>query len=227
MKKILICLFLAPPLFSFSQASGLSTSIPFGSYGFINGKSTYSRQDASEEGAYMFPKTLSPANVTLKNGRYYPNIKIMLNLMDNEMIFADSTGQTYSSIVPIEQIEFLPIENGATKTVFKTGFPAVGDADENTFYEVLADGPMMLLRSNKISYIDKTILGRSVSTRVYDNKQTIYAYDKKLGMKKISKSKTELESLFGGNTKMQTYLSSHKIRSESDMVGTFKYYNSL
>src|SRR3954469_17999622 len=124
MKKMLLCAMMAPA-FASAQATGLSTPIPFGSYGFLNGKSIYNKDDQFEEGTYTFPKFPAYANVTLKGGRYYPSIKTLVNLLDNEMIFTDSTGLMYAAIVPIESIEFLPSESVSAKTVFKTGFPSV------------------------------------------------------------------------------------------------------
>lgn len=225
MKKLFLSLLLAP---AFALAQGppaLMTPVPFGSYGFINGKTLFNRSDLNEEGSYTFPKVPVNAKVTLRNGREYPSVKTMVNLMDNEMIFSDSTGQAYSAIVPISSIEFAPSENVPSRTVFKTGFPSIDGNDENTFYEVLAEGQLTLLRHNKVTYVDKSVLGRSMPTRVYDDKQTLYVYNSKDdSIKKIHRNETQ--ELFAGNTKMKSYLGSHKVKSDADLAGVITYYNS-
>lgn len=227
MKRILICLLVAGPVLASAQATGLSTPVPFGSFGFINGKNTYSRPDNPDEGNYMFPKDPTTAKVVLRNGRVYTGVKVMLNLMDNQMIFMDSTGQLYESISQVASIEFPPSETVPAKTVFQTGFPPMPPKmDYSSYYEVLVDGPVMLLKANQISYIEKNVLGKSDPVRVYDNTPILFAYDKKTNeMKKVTKSSQA--DIFAGNAKMQSYLGSHKIKSQADIVGLFNYYNSI
>ena len=208
----------------------LQTPIPFAAYEFLNRKAIYSRSDTVEEGNYLFPQQASPATVKLKNGRVYTDIRAMVNLLDNELLFQDSLGQNYSAVVPIDFVEFGPVENAATKTVFKTGFPAADGFSENTFYEVLSEGSLTLLKAYKISYVDKTSIQSSVPIRRYDTKEILYVYDKQNGIRKIAKNKKEiLETLTGKPQEISAYASSHKtnFKSEKDLADLFGYYNQL
>ncbi|GAA4737895.1 hypothetical protein GCM10023229_16120 [Flavisolibacter ginsenosidimutans] len=208
----------------------LQTPVPFAAYDFLNRKAIYSHSDMQEEGSFLFPQQASVATIKLKNGRLYTNLKAMVNLLDNELLFQDSLGQNYSAVVPIDFVEFNAADNDTTKTVFKTGFPATDGFTENTFYEVLSEGSLTLLKAYKVSYVDRTSIQSSVPIRRYDTKEMLYVYDKQNGIRKISKNKKEiLETLTGKTQEVSVYVSSHKtnFKSEKDLAGLFIYYNQL
>jgi len=231
--RLSLCFFLLSS-FAFAQNRNampqLQTPIPFAGYEFLNRKAVYSHSDTLEEGSYLFPQQASAATIKLKNGRLYTNLKAMVNLLDNELLFQDSLGQNYSAVVPIDFVEFDGVGNDTIKTVFKTGFPATDGFTENTFYEVLSEGSLTLLKAYKVSYVDRTSIQSSVPIRRYDTKEVLYVYDKQNGIRKISKNKKEiLEILTGKTQEVSAYVSSHKInfKSEKELGDLFTYYNQL
>jgi hypothetical protein len=121
-------------------------------------------------------------------------------------------------------------ENKAGKTMFKTGFPVVDGLTENTYYEVLSEGKLTLLKAYKVAYTDRTTIQSSVPIRRYDTKEVFYVYDKKNGMRKISKTKDSvLETVQDKSKEMLDYIQTHKpsFKSDLDLAGLFDYYNKL
>lgn len=227
MNKIFCFLFF--PLFASAQPR-LTTPVPFAGYDFLNKSSIYSHSDTVEIGSYLFPKLAGPASIKLRNGRIYTGIKAAINLMTNELVFQDSAGQLYTAIVDIDSVEFKQSEICPANTVFKTGFPKIDNFNERTFFEVLSEGKVALLKAYKISYIDKTVLGTTAPVRQYDTKEILYTYSKEKGITKLSKSKDDVLTIMNDkNAEISGYLKQHKInfKSQADLAQLFNYYNSL
>ena len=226
MRKLFFTLGYLP--FLVAGQAGLSTPNPIAGYDFLNRQAIFNPSGLTEEGTLFFPTKVSTANIKLKNGRYYTNMKAVMNLLDNELLFQDSLNQLYTAIVPVQSVEFIPGDMNINSIFFKTGFPPIDGNTENTFYEVLAEGKATLLKAYRISYIDRTPIDRSVSIRHYDTKTFIYLFDGS-HIRKLSRNKSDIENaLLYRQNAFQTYVSSHKInwKSDSDLAALFNFINS-
>lgn len=223
---------------------------------FVSGQGLYSWYTQSANNNVMVDLAGSPAKLKKKldvagspfnndeyceatfynqNGRAYVGVPSKLNFQTNTISFIKGTTgeeaeKEYTPAFYVPRIEFTGC--GETKSVFQSGFPAIGLQTENSYYQVLDSGKTMLLKHTLILESRNPINGfnSNATTTVLDQVNTYYVYSKEKGMSKISKSNDDvLKTLTDKRKEVDSYMASNslKVKKEDDLVKVFQYYNSL
>ncbi|OLY91030.1 hypothetical protein SAMN05444008_113107 [Cnuella takakiae] len=88
----------------------------------------------------------SPGVVTLKTSGQQRQLPLLFDVYNNQL-FYQQNGQVMEFLDPVQQFSMGIIKkDDSIQVVYRSGYPPVQRNDEATFYELLADGPVQLLR---------------------------------------------------------------------------------
>jgi hypothetical protein len=98
-----------------------------------------------------------------------------------------------------------------------------------TFYQVLADGKVVLLKQMKRISIEEKAFNSATITRRFDTEKAYYVFkDEK--MMRLKRSKSGLLGVLGDRTdSIEQFISNNSftIKSDDDLAKIVTYYNSL
>lgn len=226
--SILVMLF---PFLCFSQGQTLQFMNENNSFLHdVNGRPLLLRSEYLVEGTPFYNQDYCTANLKVRNGKYYQSIKVKLNLHQNLVIYDAGDGKEMAAITPIEKISFVNCADPSKNQVLLSGFPPVDGQTSNSFYVLLDSGHVTLLKQIGVNYRDVKYYGSNQTTRVFEQKEVLYAYHPAKGMIRLAKETSAVLSLLSDHRKaVQDYLTDNTIscRKETDLVKVFQFYNSL
>ena len=194
-----------------------------------NGRPLYLKTNYKSEGSpYLFEEYF-PANLVTIDGRIYKNIKVKVNLLDNEIYYLLPDGKEMVSIMPIKKITFEPgIKTIGDSFVF-TGVTLPINTPGAAFYQVCEEGKMTLLKQISIIYKDLQEYGNTSITRSFSRKERLFVYDNAGSLEKAEGEKAILELLADRKKDVQQFITTNhsNLKREKDLIALFKYYNSL
>jgi hypothetical protein len=122
------------------------------------------KYDPDVQGSPFFTDDWAMADVFLINGASFKQVKLKLNIENNELNYLDSAHQTLVLKKGIiKEIHFFILKPGGADTlIFKNGYPKIDNADTTTYFQVLADGAMSMLKLNRktISVLKNDLSGQ-------------------------------------------------------------------
>lgn len=183
------------------------------------------------EGSPFFPDHYCRAVLVDKKGRTHSGVQARLDLVKKELVIIDPDGK--EMILQDGQIKELTIKDTSSgvpqETLVRSGFPAINNNDTNTFYQVLADGPLQLLKSVTKEIREEKNIQSGEVRKVIITREEYYTFNND-GISKLKKDKDFIEGLMNDQlTKLRQYQKENKLgfRSEKDLIHLFTYYNSL
>jgi|GEM_PF-488585 hypothetical protein len=186
---------------------------------------------ADIEGSAYFLDSFCYANVTTTQGTAYENIQVKIDLHSNDILIITKEGK---EMIPqgglIKNILLIDSSKKEPETYFfKSGYPAIEQNTELTFYEVLSDGAIQLLKYNKkdISEIKNEMSGDTRKEFVLHENYFVYTNGE---IKKMKREKDFiLELMQDKKDKINEYLKINKLnfKNTESITKLFEYYNSL
>lgn len=178
------------------------------------------------EGSYFFLPDYSRAILVFNSDKFYQDIPVKLNLLDNEVIYqADNGGEMVVS-TPVHEIRF----TGDKKALFRNGYPAINKLNANTYYQVLDSGKAVLLKHYLVTYWDDKPYNNPTPTRTYEQKQEffismggkMYALDK-------GNANAVTDALADKKDQVAAFIKSNglKFKKDEDYTAVIDYYNKL
>jgi len=195
-----------------------------------NGRPLYIHTEYEVEGTPFFSDDYCTANLKVRKGKTYANIKVKLNLQENLVIYDAGDGKEMAATSPIEKIEFMHCNDPAKNKTLLSGFPAIDGQNESSFYLLLDSGQTTLLKYIKVNSHDTKYYNNPNTTRVFEQKELYYTYVPGKGISKLNRDTDAVLSLFGNkNAAVGSFIAKNdlKCRREEDLVKVFSYYNSL
>ena len=229
MQKIIILVSLGlcfSNLHSQSVDSKISGSAFVSAYD-VNGKAFTAKLLENVEGSPMFSPDWNLANVTLQNGKVAKDVPVQFNLNDNQLYFKkDDIILVF--VDPVASFEFAYSDNGVKRLAhFSNGYPAIQKNTEETYYQVLANGPMQLL---KYAYKKPAQIAEYNQTSKYEYQlwKELYAYN--TSTKKIVKIKDKLSltsSFPAYANAINDYAAqkNSKLKTEAELIDLFNALN--
>lgn len=225
---ILVMLF---PVLSFGQGQNLQFMKENNSFlNDANGRPILLHSEYLIEGSPFFYQEYCTANLKVRNGKYYQGIQVKLNLQENLVIYNAGDGKEMAAITPIEKIVFVNCADSSRNQVLLSGFPPVDKQTVNSFYVLLDSGRVTLLKQIGVNYRDVKYYGSNQTTRVFEQKETLYVYQPNKGMMRLPKEEAAVLSLLSDQRKaVQAFLTANDLscRKEADLVKVFQFYNAL
>jgi hypothetical protein len=169
--------------------------------------------------------------IKLTDGRIFDTIKTRLNLYTKELYFkTDKDVEMFFTGGYVKEMDIY--DSSETKKIiykFETGFPGIDKNTESSFYQVLADGNVQLLKfmEKKISQTKNDMSGEIRKDFVQYDEYYVNNYGIML---KLKKEKEFILDLFEDEKeKISEYLKNKKMNYKNIGMLTelFNYYNSL
>jgi hypothetical protein len=234
LKRIICCLILAGPLYP----SGIRAQDNFVSEGKTsvvvfnpNGK-PFENPPMDIAGTPFLRDDWRLGSVTIESNKRYDSVKLRLNLLTQEFHFLNKDNIEIALFKGyVKSVRFydgIPGMGGAN-TEFQAGFPPIDQQDENSFYQVVCKGKIVLLKSlRKVISQDKNGFSGEIK-KEYVSYEDYYTWDGK-GMERVKKDKSAVLALMAGQKgKIDDFVSTNhlKMKSIDDVRRVIDYYNSL
>ena len=184
------------------------------------------------EGSPLLTENWLPGTVDFANGKTAA-ATLNYNLYGDELLFKtpkDSIVQAFVDPVKSFSIKGITLEESdQTDMTFSSGFPAVDDQTAKTFYQVVGDGKIKLLRCYKKKVLESKDFASQIGTKTFINANSYYLFANNQMTKIKPSQKTILAALNDKADKIQEYVKANSVNFKSDvaLAKLFGYYNSL
>jgi hypothetical protein len=169
--------------------------------------------------------------IRLRDGRYFENVPLKLNLF-NQTIHYNAAGGNEMEVAPglITGVQMIDTSETGEKRVrhFYSGFKSIGNNDGNTFYEATAEGKAHLLLCRKVRMAEVKVVGLATQKEYQSSEEYYISIDSNIV--KCKKSASFFIELFADKKdEVAKYVDDQnlKFRSEKDYRRIVTYYNSL
>lgn len=233
MKKLLLVFFFLPQL-GICQRESMTQLRP--SYSLndkltdLKGEPLLTGNAVYEDGTPFFINEWLVGNLISENKRKFAGVFVKLNLQTDRVNYQyqETKAERVAGEGVVREIEFK--DPSRLDTVrFRCHFPPIDKHDLKTFYQVLADGKVTLLKQIKKIFIEEKAFNSATITRRFDTQNSYYIFkDEKMALLKRTKSGL-LNVLSDQKELIEKFISNNKltIKSDNDLAKIFAYYNSL
>ena len=182
MKKIIIfsLCFIFLSFFASAQSNGVVVPGKWSNQIFIsdvNGR-PFENNYGDYSGTIFNSDTYTLSDITLSDGRKFHHVQSKIDFLGSQMIFMSSEGKVgILGNGAVKEIAFYTsVGTSSPNLIYKSGFPKVDLLTPSNFYQVLADGKCMLLKStSKFLTENKNELSGEVS-RIIETVENIYIF---------------------------------------------------
>jgi hypothetical protein len=221
----------ASPLYSPSSITNLGSSYSLNDrLTDLKGEPLLTGNAVYEEGSPFYLNEWTVGNLILASKKKYADVFVKLNLQTDKVHYQyqETKAERVAGDGIVREVELK--DPGRLDTVrFRCHFPPIDRYDLKTFYQVLADGKVILLKQIKKIFIEEKAFNSATITRRFDTQNSYYVFkDEKIARLKRSKSGI-LDVLSDQKDLVEKFISNNKltIKSDDDLAKVFTYYNSL
>lgn len=170
-----------------------------------------------------------PGNVVYKDGTVAKDMDIKYDQVSNDLLFKKGDAE-YSFPKPVK--EFTILGKLADVLVFKSGYPAHGQNDGNTFYQVLAEGDgIAFLKRNNKSIAKQNVYGSSTIHKLVRENVVYYFYEEGKGLKTVKKDAKSILALLDKSKKptLEDFIRQEKLKfkEDGDLIALLEFYQTL
>lgn len=221
-------------------ASILIAQGSFGQLNFTNsnflqdgmGQPLFEKAHINIEGSPMYPRKWCTATIVMPGNKAYPKVSLRYDWERRIWFFPGKEADTELEIIGVpEKVEFDKNCDGFKELsgLLKSGYPAIDKNDKNTFYIVLAEGKISLLKSYKIKATDSKPYGSASVIRTYTRQESYYIYKEGQMFSLQKNNDAFIELLKDQQEQLKSYMTQKKknVKQEKDMLELVQYYNQL
>lgn len=170
---------------------------------------------------YLFDDWL-PGFVATETGKTYDNLKLKYNIRFNQLIFLNQDNEPLSFREPIKTFTVNNLN-------FAKSFPSVDTQTTSSFYQVLADGKIKLLKYSKKVIEERQTYGANAVEKSYHKMQSYYIFKDGQMIKVRADKKAILAALPDHASQLDAYIKDNKVNLKDDagMAQVITYYNAL
>lgn len=187
---------------------------------------------AGVDGSPYFFDEFVRAKLILSNGQVYDSISLKLNMASNDIIALSAKDPKYLVLKKGLVREFVfndAAKPSINKVKFRCNYPTVDNNDENTYYQVLTDGKLQVLKYDRRIYKETKDLVSGEIKKEFTGNEFLYLYNDK-EMLRLKKNKEAILSLMDDKGKeIDKWLDGNKInfKNLADIQKLISLYNSL
>ena len=171
------------------------------------------------KGTIFFHDDMHKGFITLQDGRSAKDVMIRYNLYNHEINYIeDKIEMILDASAPVHEFGYNYTVDDDTKAVlFRAGFPALGKNNSKTFYQVIVDKDIALLKfTSKKILEERTTLGALQKVIIDTDSWYIYSTTDKT-IAEIKRNKSSLmEALPQYAARINTIVDTKKLRLKSD-----------
>ncbi len=190
-------------------------------YSDIQGKAIKETRAEDATGSPYLTDSWATGSATIAKGTYN-NMKLKYDLKNDVPVFASKDNVAMSFAEPVNRFTI-------NTMTFANGFPAIGAQMKDSYYEILSDGKIKLLK-HLAKHIEETkTYGSATANREYVTTEAYYVFKND----KMSAIKPDKKAVLGLMTdkaaQIDDYLKANKVnfKSDADLGKLFDKYNSL
>ncbi len=212
--------FIASPAVSHAQTMLGNPGVRLVEYRNMDGTLIKSGKELGVFGSPMLQDGWGRGTVRFKNGQVLSDTGINFSLYDHKL-YVQRNNSFIELIQPVTsfQLSFRNENEQPVMHTFKNGFPAVGDLDENDFYEVLYEGKNLQLLVWLHKKVVEYFVYNGPQQKEYELVQHMYLYrpgeNKMIPLDNAWSVKSVRKSLPSYTGDILSYNSSHKIDSKN------------
>lgn len=177
------------------------------------------------EGSELLYDKWLPATIKSSNGKEYNNVMIKYNLLEDVPYFLGKGEVTMVFSTPIKEF-VIEDKDESKRKIFRAGFPNFNTYNTSTFYEVLADGKLKLLKkqSKRITEARAYNSATTVKSIVDNISYFVFQNDQLIPVKRDKKF---FQNLSGKTPSTEEVLGNKKInlKDEADLITIVRTYN--
>jgi hypothetical protein len=180
-------------------------------------------KNAGIEGSAMFLEYWAPGVIYLKDGYRADKFRLKYDQYSSELLF-EHEGQPLAVVNPVKEFTLSP--PGQTY-LFRSGYLPIDKNTEATYYQVLADGPTVLLKHARKSINERKEYNKAATIKEFITTETYYIARPKGEIIQIKKGRESMLEALGYNQKLEGWMKQNKIRvrSEEEMIAVVNYFN--
>jgi hypothetical protein len=197
-----------------------------------SGRPYYLKTYAEIQGSPLLSDNWINGTVTFSNEKTATAI-LNYNLYGDELLFKNPEDSAVLSFIdPVKSFSLknATIENSdITDLSFSSGFPAVDDQTTKTFYLVIGEGKIKLLKCYKKKVIESKDFSSQITTKSFMSASSYYLFSNNQMVKIKPNQKALLAAMNDKAAQVQDYIKKSSINFKSDaaLAKLFSYYNSL
>jgi hypothetical protein len=178
---------------------------------------------------YLF-KDWSEGIVRFSRGRTMNQFKLKFDCLKN-LLLLQFNGSAFAAESKVQEFVMYPKSKSKDSLIFRKGFPAVDKATENTYYQVLFQDKVTLLRLFSRNIVEEKQLvtvNRQITRRLEEVQSYYMLHNGEMVL--LPDSRSELPEKFSDKKdQIAQFISSQqlKMRSPDDYLQVVKKYNEL
>lgn len=172
---------------------------------------------------YLFDNEWKVAELKSSDGAVYKDFNIKYDIVNDLLIYQGKANEIMEFVVPINEFSIGSL-------VFKNGYPSINTNTAKTFYQVLFEGKIRLLKKVTKTIIEAQNYNSPSMVKNIDTQTKYYIINKNGSIIPIKTNKKDvLDLLSEKSEQVKQYVSSHKVsfKNDEDLIGLFKFYDSL
>jgi hypothetical protein len=189
-----------------------------------------SKSYAEMKGNPYLTKSWSKAIVKQADGQVFKDIDVKYDQLEEQLIFKTASGQELGFAVPVTEFKISYEENGASTTkTFVNGFAPFRGSTDKTYYELLYDGSVKLLKKN-IKQIESQRAYNSAVTTQTISERVKYYYALNNELVEFKRDAKFVNDAFGGKaTAVQKYIKDNNLdlKKDEELIKAFAYFSTL
>lgn len=195
----------------------------------LKGAPYHEKKVTITEGSPFLKDEWSRGSIVMLNKRIVQDLNVKLNLETNEVHYlAEDTKLEMIALQGI--VSEVILKDTESETIrFKRGFPSYGTNNQRTFYQVLTEGEITLLKLVKKEVIEEKPYNSATYINKYNTKEEYFLFkEEKLIKLKRTKSGI-LEILNDQRIKLDEFIATNRInlKSDGDLIQLISYYNTI
>ncbi|WP_374949129.1 hypothetical protein [Mucilaginibacter sp.] len=180
--------------------------------------------------AYLVDGWSSGMAKTVNGKEFKDDIKLMYNLYTDQLFFTYTGKDTLAFVEPVRQftINYAEKDQPVIKT-FRSGYQGISKSSPNTFYEVIADGKVQLIKKTTRTIADVKSYNSATTLKSFRDNSKYYI----VKGDKATPVKMDKNSLIAAIGDKQEQLNSYAVsaslnfKTDGDLAKFVGYYNVL
>ena len=187
-------------------------------------------QYGSIQGSAFYKEEWHKGYIILKGNRLIKDISLSYNIYENQIYYLqDSQALVLDASIPVEEFGLYDHKEDTNHlTIFRCGYPSTGRNNEKTFYQVIANDRIQLLKHYGKSIIESVNLASAPDKSFFDS-ETWFVYNASENkLTAIKKNKSSLEDALPQYTNLiQSIIQQNnfKLKTENEWASLFDELN--
>lgn len=183
------------------------------------------------DGTLYFYSDWTPGEARLSDGKTYKGMMLMYNEMSGQLTFKYTAADT-AMMFGLKPVEFRLIDSKSDTVYnphFLNGFKPVDGNNEDSFYQVLIDGPTKLLKKTVKRIAKTTAYGSEAAVSKITAASSYYIAKGNQPVKVKNDLKSILNVLNDKTGKLQEYIAANKLdpKKDYDFARIVNFYNAI